>query len=89
MPRGTRHIETGILRVGRWGYELEMEGGGVWRLDVTRSARRLVGQRVTVEGTRAGFDVLDVTRMRTMVALPIRPSWSARLLASISSKHLP
>lgn len=79
MPRGARHIETGTLRVGRWGYELEMEGGGVWRLDVTGSVRRLVGQRVTVEGTRAGFDLLDVTRMRTLDNRYYSQSWSERL----------
>jgi hypothetical protein len=61
MARGTRHIETGILRPGCWGYSLHMDGGGIWELDVTRSARKLLGQRVTVEGTRAGFNLLDVS----------------------------
>ncbi|HEX8302521.1 DUF5818 domain-containing protein [Sphingomonas sp.] len=63
MPRGTRHVETGILRPGKWGYSLEVDGGGVWQLDVPRSARRYVGQRVTVEGVRSGFDLLDVERI--------------------------
>ncbi len=62
MPRGTRHVETGILRPSQHGlYALEMDGGGVWQLDVGWwKARRLIGQRVTVEGTRGGFDLLDV-----------------------------
>ena len=67
MPRGTRHVETGILRPSHYGlYALEMDGGGVWQLDVGWGwkARKLVGQRVTVEGTRAGFNLLDVKRMR-------------------------
>jgi Protein of unknown function (DUF5818) len=63
MPRGTRHIETGILRPGRWGYSLEMDGGGIWEMDVTRSPRKMLGQRVTVEGTRAGFNLLNVRRV--------------------------
>lgn len=63
MPKGARHIETGILRPGRWGYSLEMDGGGIWELDVTSSPRKLLGQRVTVEGTRAGFNLLDVNRI--------------------------
>jgi hypothetical protein len=84
MPRGARHIETGILRVGRWGYELEMEGGGAWRLDVTCSVRRLVGQRVTVEGTRAGFDLLDVSKMRPVDGFIIKQSWWSRMTAHLS-----
>lgn len=63
MPRGARHIEIGILRPGRWGYSLEMDGGGIWELDVTSSPRKLMGQRVTVEGTRAGFNLLNVRRV--------------------------
>jgi hypothetical protein len=63
MPRGARHIETGILRPGRWGYSLEMDGGGIWELDVTGSPRKLLEKRVTVEGTRAGFNLLNVRRV--------------------------
>lgn len=67
MPRGTRHVLTGTLRLARRGFELHMDGGGIWALDVPswRRARRLLGQRVTVEGTRSGFDLLDVQRMWT------------------------
>lgn len=69
MPMGTRHVETGVLRPSQYGlYALEMDGGGVWQLDcgLGWKARKLVGQRVTIEGTRAGFNLLEVTRMRTM-----------------------
>lgn len=86
MPRGARHVETGILRVGRWGYELEMEGGGAWRLDVTRSVQRLIGQRVIVEGTRAGFDLLDVTRVRAVDDITLERTWRARMLARFSGR---
>ena len=59
-------METGILRPSQYGlYALEMDGGGVWQLDVGWGwkARKLVGQRVTVDGTRAGFNLLDVQRL--------------------------
>lgn len=66
MPRGTRHTLTGMLRWTRLGYALEMEGGGVWRLDIGWGwrVRRFVDRRVTIEGVRSGFDLLDVHRVR-------------------------
>lgn len=65
MPRGTRHTLTGTLRWTGLGYALEMDDGGVWQLDVgwEWNARRSVGRRVTVEGVRSGFDLLDVHRL--------------------------
>jgi hypothetical protein len=39
---------------------IEVDGGGVWALDADGKAAKLVGQRVTVEGVRSGFDRLDV-----------------------------
>lgn len=65
MPRGTRHILTGTLRWTPSGYALEMGGGGVWRLDlgIFWRVRRYVDRRVTVEGVRSGFDLLDVHRL--------------------------
>ncbi|MFC3792222.1 DUF5818 domain-containing protein [Sphingobium agri] len=63
MPRGLCHVETGILRPGRWGCALETDGGGIWQLDAPRAARRYLGMRVKVEGRRSGFDLLDVHRI--------------------------
>lgn len=60
MPLGTRHRVTGLLLNSRRGFVLEVEGGGAYALDTDRRAHNLVGQRVTVEGTRSGFDRLDV-----------------------------
>ncbi|MFT3965074.1 MAG: DUF5818 domain-containing protein [Sphingobium sp.] len=62
MPRGTRHVLMGTLRWTRLGYALEVDGGGVWRLDFGAiwRVRRYVDQRVTVEGSRSGFDLLYV-----------------------------
>jgi Protein of unknown function (DUF5818) len=70
MSRGTRHTLTGTLRWTRFGYALEMDGGGMWRLDVSWGwkARRCVDQRVTIEGVRSGFDLLDVNRVETIAA---------------------
>ncbi|MEQ8310424.1 MAG: DUF5818 domain-containing protein [Sphingopyxis sp.] len=67
MPRGTRHTVTGILHLAPRGFELHMDGGGVWALDVPswRRTRKLVSQRVMVIGTRSGFDLLDVHEMGT------------------------
>lgn len=57
---GSRHRVTGILLDSARGLVLEVDGGGVWALDAHGSARKLLGRRVTVEGTRSGFDRLDV-----------------------------
>lgn len=64
MPRETRHSVTGLLdRTGR-GHVLRVDGGGVWTLDPDRRLRKWLGQRVTIEGVRTGFDFLSVTRVR-------------------------
>lgn len=70
MPRGTEHVLTGILRRGRWGYALQMEGGGMWQLDVIGSADRYLNTRVTVEGRRSGYDLIDVRRLYPADAPP-------------------
>jgi hypothetical protein len=84
MPRGAHYIETGTLRPGQWGYSLHMDGGGIWELDVTRSPRRLLGQRVTVEGTRAGFNLLDVTHIWPAGDPPPAPGVFLALLRRVS-----
>ena len=73
MPRGTRHVLTGTLRLTVMGYGLEMDGGGRWRLDVAGSVRRYIGQTVTVDGVRSGFDLLDVYRIEPGSSLPSQP----------------
>jgi hypothetical protein len=84
MPRGTRHVLTGTLRLARRGFELHMDGGCVWALDVPswRPARRFLGQRVTVEGTRSGFDLLDVHRLHAMETLEVTDPWWWRLISN-------
>lgn len=87
MPMGTRHTVTGELR---WDdrnciHRLEVGGGAFWFVDISGRTRHLIGQRVTVEGTRSGFNVLDVDRIwqgdgppppRLSLAARLRRIWS-------------
>lgn len=57
---GSRHCVTGRLMQARRGLVLEIEDGGVYALDLDRPVEDLLGQRVTVEGARSGFDRLGV-----------------------------
>lgn len=60
VPRGSRHVETGLLLQGKPWLVLRRDDGGEWRLDAPARAYRLVGQRVRVDGVRDGFDLLAV-----------------------------
>jgi hypothetical protein len=73
MPLGTRHTDTGILQPGIWGYALHRDDGGIWQLDCARRYNSLIGQRVTVEGTRGGFNILDADRIWLYGTTPPRP----------------
>ncbi|WP_155006487.1 DUF5818 domain-containing protein [Sphingomonas hengshuiensis] len=57
---GTRHRVTRILKDSRRGLILEIADGDVYALDCERDARKHLGQKVTVEGIRSGFDRIDV-----------------------------
>lgn len=63
MPRGTRHVLTGVLIESRTGLILRVDGGGEWRLDAGHRARAHLGARVALQGVRVGFDELSVTRI--------------------------
>lgn len=58
LPRKPPLHLIGELRSGRFFLELHVDGGGVWELDPTGPATRLVGQRVEVIGTQIGFSDL-------------------------------
>ena len=60
MPMGTPHEIEGLLMVRQGGLVLDVRDGGTWRLDAGWRARRLLGRRVRVTGTRDGFDLLAV-----------------------------
>ena len=63
MPRDSQHEETGQLAIERAQLVLRRDKGGAWRLDAPRKAWKLVGQRVRVTGTRADFDLLEITEI--------------------------
>jgi hypothetical protein len=65
MPIGSHHALAGLLLQGddRAAFVLQLDDGGVWRLDVAQSAFRYLGLRVRVEGTRSGFDLIDVLKI--------------------------
>lgn len=63
MPRFEQLELTGLLLFGGPNFVLSMPGGGEWRLELTRSPKKWLGQRVTIKGTRDGFDLIAVTRI--------------------------
>ena len=60
MPVGSRHRFVGRLGLARRGLLVHVEDGGVWALHADADATALVGKRVKVDGTRSGFDRIDV-----------------------------
>ena len=87
MPIGTRHTISGILCWDNRNsiHRLEIDGGAVWFVDLPRRGWRMTGQHVTVEGTRSGFNLLDVDRIwsgagppppRLALAVHLRQIWS-------------
>jgi hypothetical protein len=65
MPLGSCHALTGLLLEDgdRAPFVLRLDDGGEWRLDVAQSASRYLGLRVRVEGTRSGFNLIDVLKV--------------------------
>lgn len=61
--KGARYRLEGLLLDSRRGPVLQMDDGGVWALETNADASLMLGQRVTVEGVRSGFDRLDVEWM--------------------------
>ena len=66
MPIGTRHEIEGLLLERQGELVLDVRGGGTWRLDTGWRARRLLGRRVRVSGTRDGFDPLAVGTIKAL-----------------------
>lgn len=63
MPLGVAlSLEGLLLEDGRHLY-LRMDDGGGWRIEAGWSARKLVGRRVRIEGTRDGFDLVAAKRV--------------------------
>ena len=60
MPIGSRYRLGGQLSKARRGLLVHVDDGGVWALDADAAVDALVGKRVKLEGTRSGFDRIDV-----------------------------
>lgn len=87
MPIGTRYTVTGELRWDKRNHihRLDVGGGAFWYVDICGRNRHLIGQRVTVEGTRSGFNLLDVDRVTAINGTPAPPtkkSWLGLLFQS-------
>ena len=88
MPRGSHHDETGYLDHDGRAYGLLREDGGRWLVQIPRRAKGLVGQRVRIVGTRIGYNVLDVTSIRSLfddgtVQAGVHPRWTWIVAAAI------
>lgn len=62
MSIGSKHHMVGVLRTSPLGYELQERNGGVWELEFGLFSRpsRFVGRRISIEGRRAGFNLIEV-----------------------------
>lgn len=58
---------TGLLTRSERGILLEVDDGGVWALDVGGKANQMLGQRVTIEGVRSGYDRINVEWLEVAV----------------------
>ncbi|MGB3722782.1 MAG: DUF5818 domain-containing protein [Pacificimonas sp.] len=66
MSIGSHHIETGsLVRDGRM-LVLRRDEGGRWRIDPDPKTEAFIGERVRVEGTRVGFDILHVSAIEKL-----------------------
>jgi hypothetical protein len=63
MARGERLVLSGLLLADCSQLVLRMDDGGQWRLESIRLHGKLLGKRVTVAGTRDGFDLIAVSRI--------------------------
>lgn len=75
MPIGSRHTITGTIGPGRFGWVLNVNGGGQWELEAgfftLRRIRRLAGRQVVIEGERSGFNLLWVKSIRPCASAPV------------------
>ena len=60
MSIGSSINECGLLLRDGTTLVLRRDGGGRWRLDLDSIPHALIGRRVSVMGTRSGFDIVDV-----------------------------
>lgn len=63
MPVKQPVRETGLLVDSAQGPLLKVSGGGNWQIEPSRAVNRLIGERVTIEGTRSGFNDIACQRI--------------------------
>lgn len=63
VPRGDLVDETGLVLRDGHRTILRVDDGGEWDLDLLPRHGNLLGQRVRVQGRRAGFNLIDVHRV--------------------------
>ncbi len=63
MPMSQPVRETGLLVDSAQGPQLKLPGGGNWQIEPSRAVNRLIGERVTLEGTRSGFNDIACQRI--------------------------
>lgn len=82
--------ETGLLVDSATGPQLKLPGGGNWQIEPSRAVNRLIGERVTVEGTRSGFNDIACQRVwkegaeRPRFEIGMVEKWAASAFVALS-----
>ena len=63
MPLGGSLTLEGLLLAEGRQLVLRIDDGGLWRIEAGQAARKLLGRRVLVVGTRDGFDLVAARRI--------------------------
>lgn len=90
MPVNQSVRETGLLVDSAQGPLLKVSGGGKWQIEPSRIVNRLIGERVTVEGTRSGFNDIACQRIwkdgtqRPRFEIGMVEKWTVSALVALS-----
>lgn len=90
MPMSQPVRETGLLVDSAQGPQLNLPGGGNWQIEPSSAVNRLIGERVTLEGTRSGFNDIACQRIwkegtqRPRFAIGLVEKWTVSTLVASS-----
>lgn len=90
MPINQPVRETGLLVASAQGPQLKLPGGGHWQIEPSRAVNRLIGERVTLEGTRSGFNDIACQRIwkegtqRPHFEIGMVEKWTVSTLVALS-----
>jgi hypothetical protein len=82
--------ETRLLVTSAQGPQLKLPGGGKWQIEPSRAVNRLIGERVTLEGTRSGFNDIACQRIwkegtaRPRFEIGMVEKWTVSALVALS-----